>query len=90
MIKHGSQAIWGGKGLFRHQECQAGTQDRNLEAETEAKTMLLTAVFPCFALPAFLYTPGPLAQDGTIHSGLGPPTSVDNQEKALRACLQLT
>lgn len=29
--------------------------------------------------PAFLYSLGPLARDGTTHSGLGPPTLINSE-----------
>lgn len=56
---------------------RVGTQGRNLEAETEAKTMLLTGFLsmPCSA--HFLVHPRT-----SCLGWLGPPTSVDNQENA--------
>jgi hypothetical protein len=55
------------------------TQDRNLEAGTEAETMeecLLLTCFPCLAQSAFLYNPGASAQSGSIYSDLGTHTSI--------------
>lgn len=74
----------GGKDLFDltldspyWREVRAGT-----EAGTEAEIMN-TVVWLAFhgLLSCFLIAPRTTAQGDTSHSGLGPPTSIKNQEK---------
>lgn len=55
-------------------------EGRNLEAG-DAEAMKGCCLLDCslrLAQTAFWYKPGPSAQDGTSHGGLGPPTSLTN------------
>jgi hypothetical protein len=71
-------------------EVRIGTQDRNLEAGTEAQTVeehyfcggaLLLSSFLMVSSAWFFYTTQDhLPRDGTAHSGLSPPTSIIDQE----------
>ena len=45
-------------------------------------------LIPAHAKPVFLYNPGPLAQGGSAHSVLGPPTAISNQENVPQTCPQ--
>jgi hypothetical protein len=65
-------------------EVGAGTQSRNLEAEVEAETMMLTGLFPMLYSALFLIAP----RDGTIHNELASPTSAINHNSAPQVCLQ--
>ena len=64
-----------------------GSQDksssRNMEVGADAETLeeyCLLAFFPWLAQPTNL------PRDGTIHSRLGPPTSISCQENSLQTC----
>ena len=54
-----------------------GSQGRSMEALEEQRS---PACPPQLAQPASVYNPGPHIRDGTIHSGMGPPVQVINQE----------
>lgn len=63
-----------------------GTQDRILEEGTEMETMeecCLLVCSPWFVLPVFVYNLQLPTQGGTIHSDLGPPISVIDQENPI-------
>ena len=56
------------------------------EVEAKEKSCLL-AYSPWLAQPAFLYNPDFLLRGDTAYSGLGPPTSITNQELLTGAIL---
>jgi hypothetical protein len=55
--------------------------DSEAEVEASEERHSLSALLAQFA---FLHTQGDLPRDGAAHSGLGPPTSVINQNNALQ------
>lgn len=69
------------------QEAQAGTQDGNVEAGTEAGTVegfCSLARFHVHTQPPFLYNPESHGKGVTTHSGLGLPQSISNPRKCPR------
>ena len=57
---------------------RAGTWELEMMDAETIKECCLLACSLWFAEPAFLYTPGPQARDGTTYNGLGPPTTITN------------
>ena len=66
-------------------EVRAEAQDRTTKAGTDTKAVECTASWLALLglLPASRAT-----CPGSAHNGLGPPTSVLNEENALQLCLQ--
>ena len=70
-------------------EVGAGTQSRNLEAETEAEVMEERCLLACSSwLCSTCFPISPCLGGATAHSGQGPLTSITNQKYALRTCLR--
>ena len=101
VIKHLDQrAVWGREDLFqsaifRSHSISEGSQVEKWKQQHKAWIRKQTPTQrPCRksacwpAKPAFLYSPGPCAQQTVIHSGLGPSISNMNQENVLLTCLQ--
>lgn len=85
----------GGKGLFcligyslLPREVRAETQGKSLEAGTESETIEGLACPLCLAQPVFLHILGLPAQVAAPTSGLGPLTSVINEENVTQTCLR--
>ena len=86
MIKHHGQKQCGEKRIYytlqlsghtpSPREASAGTQGRNLDAETEAEAKGGCCLQACSPWVATTYLP----KDGTTPSGPGLPTSIINQE----------
>lgn len=86
MIKHHAQKQCGKKIIYftlqlsghtpSPKEASAGTQGRNLDAETEAEAKGGCCLQACSPWVATTYLP----KDGTTPSGPGLPTSIINQE----------
>lgn len=58
-----------------------GSQGKNLRQEPKAETnreTQLTGLFSCFAYA----TEASVSRGSTVHSGMGPPTSINNKENA--------
>jgi hypothetical protein len=88
VMKHHKRNNLGRKGficlkLSRH--CSLSEEElkqgRKLEGGADAKAMegcCLLTYSSWFAQPAFLWNPGPPAQDSTTHHGKGPPPSISH------------
>ena len=63
-------------------EARAGTQVKGIGG------VLITELLPKASQPAFL-TENQLPRSGTVHDGLGPPTTNSNQGSAPRTCPQI-
>lgn len=67
-----------GKSLFGfHMDTVHITEKSKISSKTVSKTVSNTACWLGHrSMLVFLYSPRPLARDDTIHSGLGPQTSI--------------
>lgn len=75
---------------YTSQSIMKKSQDRHLQTGTGAEATEAAAYWPipCGWLSLLSYAfQDHLPRGGTAHNGLGPPTSITNQENPLQTCL---